>query len=318
MIIQYELEHEAFGFLVANLHQIHVRQSTQWKAGRKLNRNERAVVERLISRTFNVPISMLRRIFTLHAVAIFHDSRPTSIYLTALQPSQFANPPLDLTKKKRTYTTKMSRDSSATYLHLSSSRLADVFEEFCRPPSSTVFASTSSGTTTTANNANNANANTQPAAQHQGGNATTTATGAAGAGGQGGGTLSDGSGMTALPGYYLPFEEITLPAHLMPLNPEDEDDVVPDMHAAFGINRALNHPTTGGGVGDHNTAATVAAAGETTGEISHAGVTREAVWRDLGLEGFMAESGRRRGGGGEAEGVGRRREGKRTGLLLLR
>jgi len=29
-----------------------------------------------------------------------------------------------------------------------------------------------------------------------------------------------------------------LPLHHQPLNPEDEDDVVPDQHAAFGIQRA--------------------------------------------------------------------------------
>ncbi|KAF2252362.1 Apc13p-domain-containing protein [Trematosphaeria pertusa] len=48
-------------------------------------------------------------------------------------------------------------------------------------------------------------------------------------------------------------EEIYIPPHLQPLNPEDEDDVVPDQHAAFGIQRA------------------------TQGK-------REISWRDLGLE----------------------------------
>ncbi|KAF2434011.1 Apc13p-domain-containing protein, partial [Tothia fuscella] len=33
-------------------------------------------------------------------------------------------------------------------------------------------------------------------------------------------------------------DEIFLPVQYQPLNPEDEDDVVPDMHAAFGIQRA--------------------------------------------------------------------------------
>ncbi|KAJ4355532.1 uncharacterized protein N0V89_003549 [Didymosphaeria variabile] len=36
----------------------------------------------------------------------------------------------------------------------------------------------------------------------------------------------------------LPDEEILVPHYLQPLNPEDEDDVVPDQHAAFGIQRA--------------------------------------------------------------------------------
>ena len=51
----------------------------------------------------------------------------------------------------------------------------------------------------------------------------------------------------------LPDEDILVPHHLQPLNPEDEDDVVPDQHAAFGIQRA------------------------TQGK-------KEIHWRDLGLE----------------------------------
>jgi hypothetical protein len=68
-------------------------------------------------------------------------------------------------------------------------------------------------------------------------------------------------------------EEIYIPPHLQPLNPEDEDDVVPDQHAAFGIQRA------------------------TQGK-------REASWRDLGLDelvrrgpGEGAVEGAQRGGG---------------------
>ena len=33
-------------------------------------------------------------------------------------------------------------------------------------------------------------------------------------------------------------EDIYIPPHHQPVNPEDEDDVVPDQHAAFGIQRA--------------------------------------------------------------------------------
>lgn len=51
----------------------------------------------------------------------------------------------------------------------------------------------------------------------------------------------------------LPDEEIFVPHHLQPLNPEDEDDVVPDQHAAFGIQRATQSK-------------------------------KEIHWRDLGLE----------------------------------
>ena len=114
----------------------------------------------------------------------------------------------------------------------------------------------------------------------------------------------------------------------MPVNPEDEDDVVPDMHAAFGINRALGQ---GGSI--------TAAGGAVMGEISNAGVAREAVWRDLGMAEILdggSGQGEERGGfgtavvggmgGGEGgrgiDGIGAvgtaRREGRRTGVLLLR
>ncbi|KAI4214225.1 MAG: hypothetical protein LQ351_003310 [Letrouitia transgressa] len=55
---------------------------------------------------------------------------------------------------------------------------------------------------------------------------------------------------------HLPHESIHVPPHLQPPNPEDEDDVVPDQHAAFGITRA------------------------TQGK-------REPQWKDLGLEALM-------------------------------
>jgi hypothetical protein len=61
-------------------------------------------------------------------------------------------------------------------------------------------------------------------------------------------------------------EDIYIPPHLQPVNPEDEDDVVPDQHAAFGIQRATQ-------------------------------TKREPAWRDLGLDELM-----RRGPG---EGSGR-------------
>lgn len=40
------------------------------------------------------------------------------------------------------------------------------------------------------------------------------------------------------PSLALQPEDIYIPPELQPLNPEDEDDVVPDQHAAFGIQRA--------------------------------------------------------------------------------
>lgn len=51
----------------------------------------------------------------------------------------------------------------------------------------------------------------------------------------------------------MPHEEIYVSPQHQPLNPEDEDDVVPDQHAAFGIARA------------------------TQGK-------KESAWKDLGLE----------------------------------
>ena len=47
-----------------------------------------------------------------------------------------------------------------------------------------------------------------------------------------------------------------MPPHNQPINPEDEDDVVPDQHAAFGIQRATQK-------------------------------TKETAWKDLGLGDLM-------------------------------
>lgn len=56
----------------------------------------------------------------------------------------------------------------------------------------------------------------------------------------------------------LPAEDINVAPQHQPINPDDEDDVVPDQHAAFGIQRAQNKG-------------------------------REPAWRDLGLERLMSE-----------------------------
>lgn len=48
---------------------------------------------------------------------------------------------------------------------------------------------------------------------------------------------------------HLPPEEIYVAPALQPPNPEDEDDVVPDQHAAFGITRAMAGIARGGGGG---------------------------------------------------------------------
>ena len=79
----------------------------------------------------------------------------------------------------------------------------------------------------------------------------------------------------------LPADDIYVPPHLQPLNPEDEDDVVPDQHAAFGIQKATQK-------------------------------TKEPTWRDLGLAELMHRgpghkkgtgSGRRPGGGSKYKGM---------------
>ncbi|XWX00361.1 hypothetical protein V2A60_008381 [Cordyceps javanica] len=54
----------------------------------------------------------------------------------------------------------------------------------------------------------------------------------------------------------LPDDEIYVPPQHQPVNPEDEDDVVPDQHAAFGIQRATQR-------------------------------VDEPAWRDLGLASLM-------------------------------
>jgi hypothetical protein len=54
----------------------------------------------------------------------------------------------------------------------------------------------------------------------------------------------------------LPDDEIYVPPHNQPINPEDEDDVVPDQHAAFGIQRATQK-------------------------------VKESAWKDLGLADLM-------------------------------
>ncbi|KAF2137535.1 uncharacterized protein K452DRAFT_291582 [Aplosporella prunicola CBS 121167] len=55
----------------------------------------------------------------------------------------------------------------------------------------------------------------------------------------------------------LPEEIYVAPQH-QPINPEDEDDVVPDQHAAFGIQRATQQ-------------------------------RRQPAWKDLGLEELMTK-----------------------------
>ncbi|KAL4761223.1 Apc13 domain protein [Aspergillus foveolatus] len=120
----------------------------------------------------------------------------------------------------------MSKDSSPTHIHMHHPRLADYFEDFTRPHTSHTASLASSSS------------------QHIYHNHTVTY----------------GSSSPALVPSFLPIEEIYLPQQYQPPNPEDEDDVVPDQHAAFGITRAMER-------------------------------RREPVWRDLGLEGLVASGG---------------------------
>lgn len=80
----------------------------------------------------------------------------------------------------------------------------------------------------------------------------------------------------------LPAEDIYIAPHLEPLNPEDEDDVVPDQHAAFGIQRA------------------------TQGR-------KEPAWRDLGLEELARRAPGERMGDTAGAGGGREGGGSATG-----
>ena len=54
----------------------------------------------------------------------------------------------------------------------------------------------------------------------------------------------------------LPAEDIYVDPRHQPINPDDEDDIVPDQHAAFGIQRATQK-------------------------------AKEPAWKDLGLESLM-------------------------------
>ena len=89
------------------------------------------------------------------------------------------------------------------------------------------------------------------------------------------------------------------------MNPEDEDDVVPQGHAAWGIVRAMQLHTQmnpGGGRG-----------GQGGGEQQGPAVMER--WRDLGMD-TLARDGGRKGNGSERK-VGAR-EGMRRKAILLR
>jgi hypothetical protein len=100
-------------------------------------------------------------------------------------------------------------------------RLADFFEEFTRPHTSQTANMTAS-------------ASASHLYQH----------------GYSHGVTYGSSSPTLVPSY-LPIEEIYVLPQYQPPNPEDEDDVVPDQHAAFGITRAMERRREGqGGQGE--------------------------------------------------------------------
>ncbi|KAK3900608.1 hypothetical protein C8A05DRAFT_35743 [Staphylotrichum tortipilum] len=71
----------------------------------------------------------------------------------------------------------------------------------------------------------------------------------------------------------LPKDDVYVPPDLQPVNPEEEDDVVPDQHAAYGVQKATQK-------------------------------AREPAWKDLGLAELMAR-GPMGGAGVLVDGMGR-------------
>ncbi|OJD22569.1 hypothetical protein ACJ73_06083 [Blastomyces percursus] len=126
-----------------------------------------------------------------------------------------------------------SKDSSPNHVHFHHPRLADLFEGFNRPYTS-IF---------TSNAGTGAGASSNPAIN----TASTIITNP---------STNPSSTTPAIINSFLPVEDIYVAPQHQPVNPEDEDDVVPDQHAVFGITRAMD-------------------------------ARREVVWRDLALEELM-------------------------------
>ncbi|PYH89764.1 hypothetical protein BO71DRAFT_335928, partial [Aspergillus ellipticus CBS 707.79] len=143
------------------------------------------------------------------------------------------SPPPPLPPKTNAPCAKQSKDSTPTQIHMHHPRLADYFEDFTRPHTSP---NTSTSTSTSTSHTTHPHTHQNPSNPGQI-------------------TYGTSASPTTTPSF-LPIEEIYLLPQYQPPNPEDEDDVVPDQHAAFGITRAM-----GGG--------------------------RDVVWRDLGLGGLV-------------------------------
>jgi hypothetical protein len=67
----------------------------------------------------------------------------------------------------------------------------------------------------------------------------------------------------------LPDDDVYVPPQHQPINPEDEDDVVPDQHAAFGIQKATQR-------------------------------VKEPAWKDLGLAELMHKGPKGKAGAAKA------------------
>ena len=136
------------------------------------------------------------------------------------------SPPLSTSKTPPN--NPQSKDSSHTYIHFSQPRIADLFE--VSPPPSTFPSPQTSHPLRPPSSPPAKTLHLPPSSQHP------------------------PQEFTRPP--HLPPEPIYVPPHHQPPNPEDEDDVVPDQHAAFGIQRATQ-------------------------------AKREVAWRDLGLQELM-------------------------------
>jgi len=157
----------------------------------------------------------------------------------------------------------MTKDSSPSYIHMHQPRLADFFEDFTRPHTSlysNLAAAAAAAATAAAATAAHQQQQQQQHQhqhhqqqqqhhhhhhQHHPHHASSVAI-----------TASAG---TVVPSF-LPVEEVYVLPQYQPVNPEDEDDVVPDQHAAFGIARAMDS-------------------------------RREPAWRDLGLPDLVSGGG---------------------------
>ncbi|KAL1996186.1 hypothetical protein VTN49DRAFT_238 [Thermomyces lanuginosus] len=153
----------------------------------------------------------------------------------------------------------MTKDSSISYIHMHQPRLADLHEDFIRPHTSTYTTLALQSPQHLPTSLYN------PSAPNQSTGQTVT-------------YGSSGAVPTALIPSYLPIEDIYLAPQYQPLNPEDEDDVVPDQHAAYGIARAMESIS---GSGRARAAAAGGGAGRDGGH----------VWRDLGLGELVTRGG---------------------------